>query len=504
MNECDCIRSKPEINKELFLNGIYGIATFLFLIFSMSAQAIEKGDVRFTGDAKDYAGSRIVFYKTSNFVIPETCQIAEMPIDKVGNFDFSFVVDDITLIFAELGRFKTFIYVEPGLTYNIIFPPFTPKTEEEKLSPFFLYEEVPFGIKNRESQALNKNIVQFSEEFDYFYNTNAVEIFKFGKTDVVQELESLLEQRYTFSHPYFNKHKQLCYLKLQQLAQRTKTRDFLVKLSEFEPDYNMPAYWEVIKILIPNFLPQNFSGTSSISLTSAINSIMPFDSITSILTSDIIFKNRDFAEVCLLFTLFESYYNNTINNSACINIIHSAINYASTDNNRKRAEILYKRMVLLKTGSPAPDFDLYDSKNKKNKLKDYSGKFVYLCFVHTRNHACILDMQSIETFEKIFKKDLEIVMIVTDEESVAMAEFLEKNPHYKWHFLHYGGQKKLLEDYNIMAVPAYYLIDPKGNMNLSPAPSPRENFQQIFVEKYQQYKREEIRKNPPKEKSIFD
>ena len=459
------------------------LVILFLLIISVTLNASDKNSIRFFGKAPAYSDSEIIFKKTSNFIISEASQVAVMQIDKDGNFDFSFTIDEITYIFAELGRYKTYIYVEPGVTYNLVFPPFEPKTELEKLNPHFQYEEIPFGIKNKESQALNRNIIEFNEEFEYLYSTNAVQIFTFGKSELVQEIESSLEERFTFSHPYFVKYKQLSYLKLQKLSQRMKERYFLGKLSEFELDYNLPLYWEVMNSLISGFLPQNFSGTSDISLTYAINSKMLFDSIVSILTIDEVFQNRKLAEISLLFTLFESFYNKTINKSVCVSIINSAISRASTIKNREIAEMLYKKMVMLSLGSSAPEFELYNQNDELRKLNDYSGKFVYLCFIHTRNHACILDIQTVEMFEKLYENYLEIVMIVIDDEPDAVVEFLRKNPQYKWDFLHFGGQKTILDDYNIKAVPVYYLIDPKGNICLSPTPSPRENFQQIFVDK---------------------
>ena len=481
------------------------------MILSVSIMAMSKNSVHFTGNAPEYSGLHIEFNKISNYFFNEASTVAVMQIADDGSFDFSFEIDEITYIFAELGRFKTYIYVEPGVTYNLIFPPFEQKTESQKLSPHFHPEEIPFGIKNKEAQDLNKNIVLFNEEFEYQYNKNARNTFIVSNNEIVKEIETSLENQFTFSHPYFVKHKQISYLKLQQLSQRMKERYLLGKLSEFDIEYEMPVYWEVFKGFITGFLPQKFSPSkkeekleSEVSLSHAINTNMRFDTISAILMSDNIFKNNKFAEISLLYTLFESFYNNSIGKTVCVEIIQSAINYASTEKNKKIAADLFKKITMLRPGSPAPDFALYNKKEKLRELKDYSGKFLYLSFIHTKNHACLLDLQTIETLEKIFKKDLECVTVIIDDDVDIMLDFLKKNPQYKWDFLHFGLNGKILEDYNIKIVPTYYLIDPKGILNLSPAPAPRENFQNIFVDRLQQYKREDIRKNPPKEKSVFD
>ncbi|MEA1897441.1 MAG: hypothetical protein U9N53_07230, partial [Bacteroidota bacterium] len=53
--------------------------------------------------------------------------------------------------------------------------------------------------------------------------------------------------------------------------------------------------------------------------------------------------------------------------------------------------------------------------------------------------------------------------------------------NYPWHFLFYGKQEKLLIDYNVKVFPTYVLIDPKGKLINSFAPSPIEGFEAWFV-----------------------
>ena len=475
-----------------------------FVLLSVQEKFFGQMNVRFSGNAPEWAGYHIVFSRTSNFIIPETTSFIVLQINNDGYFDFSFEVEETTLLFADVGRFRASIFVEPNMDYTLAFPPFELKTEAQRLNPLFQPEEITFGIKNREAQALNRNILEFNEAFDYQFSSNAIPIFTFGNNAIVQEIETSLEKQFNYSHPFFNKHKELSYMKLRQLSQRMQERPFINHLSQLEPAYNMPVYWDVFKSFVSGFLPGNFSGTSNINFSAAINSNMRFDSLATVLTTDTIFKRREFAEISLLFTLYESYYNNSISKSSCLTIVASAVDYASTSKNREIARDFYKSMTRLLPGTAAPEFALFNKKGKIKELKDYSGKFVYLNFMHTRNHACLNDLRTMETLERIFRKDLEIVTIFINEDADDMTDFLKKNSQYKWEFLHFGAQQRIMFDYNIKAVPVYYLIDPNGNLALSPAPAPNENFRQVFAETFQEYKRNQLRKNPQKERSIFD
>ena len=476
----------------------------LLILLSWKSQAASNDSVRFWGNAPQYSEQQIVFNRISDFIIPKISPAAIMNIDKDGNFDFSFAVNETEYLFAELGRFNAQIYVESGITYNLVFPPYVPKTESDKFNPHFEPEKIPFGIRNKEAQALNRNMIEFNEEFNYLYDKNAPSVIMAGNKTIVEEIILELEEHFNYSNPLFVQHKKLSYMKLRQLSQRMHERTFIEELSENEQSYNLPVFWEIFRTLLSGFLPKNFAGTSEISLSSAIDYAIRFDSIASILSSDILFSKRDFAETCLLFTLFESFYNKTLGETACLKIIESAIEYASTERNRTMAEMFLKQMLLLRHGSEAPNFAIHNQKDKIKKLDDYSGKFVYLNFMHTKRHACLLDLQTIDQLSKIFKKDLEIVTVFVDDDFEEIVSFLKKNNRYDWDFLHSGSQSQIIDDYSIKTVPTYFLIDPKGNLNMSPAPAPRENFNQIFVERFQEYRRSEMRNNPQKEKSIFD
>ena len=476
----------------------------LMILLSVKSYAISGDSVRFVGNAPQYSGQQIVFNRISNFIIPEISQVAIMNIDNEGNFDFTFAINETEYLFAGLGRFNAHIFVELEMTYNLVFPPYEPKPEPDNFNLHFNPEKIPFGIRNKEAQALNRNIVEFEEEFDYLHDKNASSIFMRGDRMLVDEIISKLEERFDYSDSLFVQHKRLSYMKLRQLSQRMQERVFIAELSGNEQSYNLPVYWEVFRNLLSGFLPNNFAGTSEISLSSAIGSAMRFDSIVSVLMTDALFEKRSFAETCLLFTLFESFYSKTLGETACLKVMESATRYASTGQNRTMAELFLKQMSMLRPGSKAPDFALQNQKDRIRKLDNYSGKFVYLNFMHTKRHSCLLDLQTIDQLNKIFKKDLEIVTVFVDDSSEDIAGFLKRNNRYDWDFLHSGSQSQVIEDYNIKTVPAYFLIDPKGNLNMSPAPAPRENFNQIFAERFQEYRRSEMRNNPQREKSIFD
>jgi hypothetical protein len=60
-----------------------------------------------------------------------------------------------------------------------------------------------------------------------------------------------------------------------------------------------------------------------------------------------------------------------------------------------------------------------------------------------------------------------------------------KEKGYEWQLLSYRDQKSVISEYKVRTYPSYYLIDPEGNLSMSPAASPAENFEWYFFKMMQ-------------------
>ena len=476
---------------------------YCLLLTTTTIHADELADsTRFFGKAPAYAGINIVFETYENFIIPSTMPLASMPINDDGTFDFTFPLSETTYAFADLGRYRASIYLEPGKAYQLVFPPFQPKTEVERLNPHFQQEKVLLGIANPESRLLNRNITEFDAEFDFLLSQYAVQLFMQTDTAKARELHTALDQKYTFDHLIFHRHKQLSFLKLWQPALRRQERQVMANLIDTPVEYHLPVYWDVFNALFRGFFPNGFQAEVRPQVLKAIGQRAAFQQIVNSAMLDTLFTNRALTEIVLLNGLYEAYYNKTLTEATVLHVLDNATLGASTLETREMARQFYQKTAMLRPGTAAPDFQLTDAKGKRKTLSDYRGKFVYLNFMHTQNYACQKDLMVLEQFHRLMRKELEIVTIVLDESYEAMELFVKNNP-YKWDFLHFATAPQILETYNIMAVPAYYLIDPHGQLSLSPAPAPEEYFRERFAERFLQFQREELRRNPPKERSIF-
>ncbi|TCO10541.1 TlpA family protein disulfide reductase [Natronoflexus pectinivorans] len=483
---------------------VYIVCLVLWGINGAAFGQTNNDEVRFFGKNPEYAGFNLVFERYSNFIIPQTEPLVTLAIDDDGEFDFTFPLNETLHAFVDLGRYRASIYLEPGLSYQLVLPPFEPKNQAERLNPFFQPEEVLLGIANEEARALNRNIVEFDAMFEFNFSRYATDLFVNGNVARATEIEEMLEERFTFDHPVFNRHKQFIYMKLWRMTVRRQNRTLIHRyMSNQAVDYHLPVYWEVFNDVFKGFFPNNLAEEVQQPILRSISRRESFNSIADIAVQDTIFKNREFAEVMLLYSLYEAFYQENLAPETVFAITSDAVHTASTPETREMARQFHRKLSMLRTGTEAPGFTLLDREGNYRSLEDFRGKFVYLNFMHTANFSALRDMQSLVRIQEVFREQLHVVTIIVDEDFEAMTRFLDRHPSYDWTFLHFASAPTVLFDYNIMAVPAYYLINPEGVLSLSPAPTPDENFRARFADRYRSWQREQLRRNPPERRSIF-
>ncbi|MBU0763642.1 MAG: TlpA family protein disulfide reductase, partial [Bacteroidetes bacterium] len=148
---------------------------------------------------------------------------------------------------------------------------------------------------------------------------------------------------------------------------------------------------------------------------------------------------------------------------------------------RQIAENIHEKVIKLNKGTRAPDFDLYDIDSNLVGLKDFRGKFLYIGFYTTLSFSCKEDIEPLKALRKKHGHAYSIVSVFIDDDFRAAVDFMRDNG-CKWTLLHYGNRPEILKQYDVRAYPTYYLIDPDGNLSMSPAPGPDEDFETRFYE----------------------
>ena len=485
------------------MNRLFFILVTLTL--SVTVSIAQSNNVSIKGASKQYAGFNLSLQHVTNYITNETEEIGSFRVDENGNFSFSMHLDEATFAFVDLGVLRGVICLEPNTNYEIILPPYTPMKEADRFNPYFIPESVVIGINNNEALALNKAIVQFDEEYDYQFNANAYQLFSKSNTALAKQIVNRLDSLFSFEESeFFKSYKKYKYAKLSMLSRKRQQRKVIYEFYSDAPvGFENPAYWETFNLLFKNFFSDYFSVSRGKELKKAFVENQPYDSLSHVFSTDSLFRSSEFREMVLLKGLYDAFYSGHYDEDKVIAFFQQAAQTGSSRKVREIAQSIYEKVNRLRVGSKAPDFTVLTTSGKEKKLSSFKGKFVYLNFCNTENYTCKKDFQVLNAMYKQMKRDLTIVSIATDKDPDKLAAFIKTNK-YKWNFLYFGDNGNVIFDYDVKALPGYFLIDPEGNILLSPAPAPEENFGAAFYEVVKDYRYKKLRKERPKQKSIYD
>lgn len=366
----------------------------------------------------------------------------------------------------------TRVYLEPSSNLNISFD-----TKDFKNSLNFSEDGAAINNYLQEKSLKERDIMG---DFDEFYSLDE-QAFKTRAKEIKLVKEEFLESQQGISKAYKTKEKRnIEYEYLSKLMgyERSKSyatkkpdfkvsENFLPRLTDF--DYNNAEDFEFsssYKRLVSDHLR-----TLSKALVNSENLDDDIAYIKAVSTSpNQEIKNEllfDDAKYGISYTSdLESYYDIFIN--------------ASTDikNNQTITES-YKKLITVAKGKPSPRFFDYENNDgSKTSLDDLKGKYVYIDVWATWCGPCIKEIPSLKEVEKSYHgKNIQFLSVSIDKLS----------DHNKWKKMisdeNLGGiqvladnawESKFVQDYLIMGIPRFILLDPQGNIVTANAPRPSE------------------------------
>jgi thiol-disulfide isomerase/thioredoxin len=117
---------------------------------------------------------------------------------------------------------------------------------------------------------------------------------------------------------------------------------------------------------------------------------------------------------------------------------------------------------------PASNFSLPDTNQVRRSLRDWQGKWVYIDFWATWCRPCIKKMIEMQPLEAQWKDKIAFVHISLDANPQIWLDFIRENKLLGIH-LYSSPKSQTLLDYEVLAVPRYFIISPDGNFEFAPA-----------------------------------
>ncbi|RKD91383.1 peroxiredoxin family protein [Mangrovibacterium diazotrophicum] len=458
------------------------------LLLFVNAEAQTQA-VRIFGNAPDYAGRKIALQVSNDPVSDHTETLVELNILPDGSFDESVLINQTTCCFATFDRWKAVIYLQPTQSYELVFPPSQPLTEQEKRNPFFRSSEIAFGLKDLPESDINRLIQKFESAYNDEENRYFNEIFKDKSTAAADLMLSDLNSQFPKSeNSYFENYKFFRLTAIRFALSQDKTNSFVKTYIDRTPiDFNLPPFREIFDQQFTNFFYQEsnkIGGDQFRVLVGTAN----LSGIENNLTKQKGWSTK-LSRMVILKGISDGYYQAQFNPQTMLVLLAKIAQSDWTPAEKSTAAFLKSKLIFLTKGTAAPDLALKTLNGDAIKLSSLKGKMTYLSFTTVTNPICRQHLDEMKKFGQQFASNVEFVTVLPEADLARKEVILQQN----WPGKILIADDKAIETYRVKTFPTAFLLDEDQTFIASPALNPLDGLQQQLAGILKNKRIEELR-----------
>jgi peroxiredoxin len=439
---------------------------------------LQAQNVTIKGIAGAHKNQPIAIYLYDDLITYSQTKVDADTVDARGNFELGLDIKAPQVALIRTGKLVGKIYLQPSFVYGIIFPP----ADSTRFIAGGAEQSVDI-IVNGDSTELNARIIDFNNRFDEFWNKH----YKaFVTKRVHHDLDSFqlaMNKRYEkVKLTYFKQYVEYSFAMMNENTGRHRAHLAKQYLFDRPIDYDNYEYMEFFNQYFKQYLQKQTVTKNGNLILDAINEQGNFAHLNELMKGDAFLKSDTLRELVLIKGLYELYYAPHYNKTK-IRDMFAQVNMSSkVPEHRTITSNILRNINELLPGTAAPDFALLNMRRDTVRLSELAHRFVYLNFFASWCTDCQEQFKKQEELFRKFKDKITFVSISIDEDTNAFKTFLKQNPKYGWQFLYAGKNKELIQRYNALSVPVYYLISPQGKLVQSPAMKPDEGIERKFNE----------------------
>lgn len=437
-------------------------------------------NVTIKGLAKSYVKKDIGLWIYNDLISKTQKQLTYAPIDSAGNFSLEFNCKNILYITLKIDNQVASMYIQPEETYDLIIQPPDSTTYQNPN----IEHDVKISVKQKSKTEINTLTTDFDNRFDDFLTVNYNDFLKRSPQPKLDSFRRAMKEFYsTVSNPYFNNYITYSIASMQKNTKMSEKKLYEAYLQNHPVLYDHPEYMNFLNSFYKEKLQSFALGKNGGDMFFIINDRGSFPAAINALHRASFIPNDTIAELVLLKGLSESYYDGTFKRPGIKAILKQMVTESKVEEHRKIAQNILNSFSELQKGSFAPGFSLPDNTGLTHSLEELRDKkFVYLIFYDENSTASLEQMKIIPALKKTYGERITFVSISTNKSNAELKNFQQKNPKYDWLFLYDNTEGQLKKEYEIVALPSYFLIGPDGKFVQVPADSPEEDIEQIFYD----------------------
>jgi len=439
------------------------LSIFILLGLLMTEKSFS-AQVKISGKTPEYAMNSIELYVLHDFISEEKVKLGTIRFNAEGVFNLDIEITEINLCLADFDGYRGMIYVEPGKSYQIVFPPNRVLTESQKRNPFVKPEPVWFGISTSDKNELNIKIQQFEHEYAKLENKYFNQIFTNQYKSLVDTIKLKLDQEFPKTNSaFFESHKFFRKANLDFALNQGKSAEFMeTYFSKIEPLNNLAAYSVIFNQVFMNYFSMLTNASNGSEIKNLINAAN-LQKLDDYFQKQLHF-NKELSHLVLLKSMSDAYYSKQFSKASILKLLGQVISSDWSAFEQKTAQLISSKLTYLTSGTIPPSIILKNLNGQKINFSDYQNSYIYLHFTDPKNSICRQHLDALKAISARYKEKLVIINVIPENKGF-------KNDS-GWAGIFTTTDNNVDAIYKVKTYPNSFLIGKDGKLLLSPAPNP--------------------------------
>jgi peroxiredoxin len=459
------------------MKRLFHIVILLFAFQEANAQVVIQGV------APGFIGQEVRIVKVTDYISMNEVVLANGWVGTDSLFKVSFPLKSTTALQLCLGNTCAPLYAFPDKIYNVLFP-----EPENKVGYNLSKTQVQLIFEDLPKDDINFLILQFDYWVDDFFAVTLTEIADADWRKSLDTFKLYVSEYYSkVTDRFFMDYVTYRIANIERIGhakedrEQNKARVFINYLYQKPVLADHPMYMDFFNdFYLNNFLLSTRTFERSLYQQIQANNLQ---GIRELIGPDPYTGDPELLEYVLLKGLLDLYKNGEFPREKVSEMIRTVSLSGKTENIKTIAANVYNRLTKMKPGTPFPDFKLPSVQGDSGCIADYKGKYVYLTFFSLQCTSCISEMNIMPDLRARYGDDFVFISVAVDGTSEDLKNFAIKNRQVNWPLLHITGKRSLLEQYQIVTLPYYILIDREGNIIDAPAYAPTPSGNYVSIDK---------------------
>ena len=432
----------------------------------------------------------IELYVLHDFISEEKVKLGAIRFNAEGAFNVDVEIAELNLCMADFDGYHGMIYLEPGKSYQIVFPPKRTLTESQKRNPFVKPDPVWFGISTSDKNELNFKIQQFEQEYAKLENKYFDRIFVNQSKSLVDTVKLKLEAEFPKTNlAFFESHKFFRKANLDFALNQGKSAEFMENyFSSIKPLYNLAAYSVIFNQVFMDYFGMLTNASNSAEIRNSINSAN-LPKLDDFFQKQLHF-NKELSHLVLLKSMNDAYYSKQFSKASILKLLGQVKSPEWSDYEQKTAQLIASKLTYLASGTNPPAIALKNQNGQKVSFSDYPNTYIYLHFTDPKNSICRQHLDALKAVAARYKEKLVIINVIPENKGF-------KNDS-GWAGLFTTTENNIETSYKVKTYPNSFLIGKDGKLLLSPAPNPIDGLDRLLGQLFKSdYYKEMQKSNKP-------